>query len=86
MKCRIKEHERYIKQKDMQKAVAAYIYDLKHDSPHYFDPILDNYKLIKTVNLPYKLDAHESIYMSINDNLLNIDASPIESHLFTLTK
>lgn len=84
--CRIKEHERYIKQKDIHKAVAAHTFDLDNESPHFFDPILENYKLIKTVNQPYKLDAYESLYISNGENLINIDASPIESNLFTLAK
>lgn len=80
---RIKEHERYIKQKNLRTSLALHAYDLNNDAPHLFDPN-QNYKIIKAVSQPYKLDAYESLYISVTDNLLNIDDCPIQSNLFTL--
>ncbi|XP_055847146.1 uncharacterized protein LOC129912767 [Episyrphus balteatus] len=86
VECRIAEHQRYINNKDIQKAVAAHAFDLTHTEPHNMTPLLDNYKLIKSVPLPSKLDAYESINMSITENLMNIEESPITSNLFALAK
>lgn len=83
--CRIKEHKQYINKKSMHTSIAAHVYDSNNDEPHLFDPI-ENYKLIKNVNQPCKLDAYESLYISINDKLLNIDECPIQSNLFALAK
>lgn len=50
------------------------------------NPLRNNYRILKNVNLKSKLDAYESAYMALNDDLINIDDSPIDSFLFKLAK
>ena len=74
---------RSIKNKDVQKAIPAHVYNTNDSIKHNITP-LDNVKLIKNVNDPKKLDAYESIFIAKEKYLMNLEKGPIESPLFDL--
>jgi len=79
---RVTEHLRSIKNKDVQKAIPAHIFDPDHNFKHNINSFDNNVKLIKTVYNSKKLDAYESIFIATNHNLMNLEKGPIESPLF----
>ena len=83
LQTRITEHMRSIKNKDVQKAIPAHVYNTNHSSKHNINS-LDNVKLIKHINDPKKLDAYESIFITKEKHLMNLEKGPIESPLFDL--
>ncbi|XP_055922726.1 uncharacterized protein LOC129953577 [Eupeodes corollae] len=83
---RFNEHHRSVKKKEIDKAIAAHIFDPNNDSPHKITSFDDNFKLLKKVNKPNKLDAYESIHIYINNNLMNLEPGPIDSKLFSAIK
>ena len=83
---RFSEHLRSIKKKETDKAIAAHMFDVNNNFPHTITSFTDNFKLIKHINKPYKLDAYESIYIHLNDDLMNLEPGPIDSQLFNVIK
>ena len=81
---RVSEHLRTIKNRDVQKAIPAHIFDPNNSHPHKITSLEENVKLIKIVNNSTKLDTYESIYISKTKNLMNLENGPIESPLFKL--
>lgn len=81
---RINEHLRSVKNMELHKAIPSHVFDLNNSRPHHIESFENNVKLIKNVNKPSKLDAYESLYIAINDNLMNLENGPIESPLFKL--
>ncbi|XP_055850342.1 uncharacterized protein LOC129914917 [Episyrphus balteatus] len=84
---RFNEHLRSVKKKEIDKAIAAHIYDPNNDNQHTITSFDNNFKLLKKVNKPNKLDAYESIHIHINNNLMNLEPGPIiDSQLFNALK
>lgn len=75
---------RSIKNRDVQKAIPAHIFNPENTSKHQITSFENNVKLIKSVNNARKLDAYESFYISTEKNLINLEKGPIESPLFDL--
>ena len=74
---RIKEHERALKNKQVEKsAIAAHCIEEGHS--------LKAYKLLKEVRNNYQLDAWESLYIEKGQDLVNTGEQPIRSSLFEL--
>lgn len=73
---RINEHLRSVKNMELHKAIPSHVFDLNNSRPHHIESFDNN------VNKPSKLDAYESFYIAINDNLMNLENGPIESPLF----
>jgi len=86
IKKRFDEHHRSIKNKEIDKAIAAHIYNTDNSHPHKIISFEDNTKLLKNVKNQHKLDAYESFYISTSPNLMNFDDGPISSPLFSLFK
>jgi len=85
LKNRYDEHLRAVRLKNMNNAVAVHAYDLNNSAPHtQFSS--ENIRLVKMVNNSTKLDAYESIYISINKNLMNLEPGGIQSPLFECIK
>lgn len=80
IKVRFKEHSSHIKYNRPEKSsVATHALTTNH-----FDLKSDNVKLLKHVTNHRRLDAYESIYIHINENLMNSDDGNIISPLFNL--
>jgi len=86
VKKRFDEHHRSVKNKELDKAIAAHIFDIDNERPHKIVSFDENVKLIKNVTNPIKLDAYESVYISSSRNLMNLDEGPINSPLFEILK
>lgn len=86
LRARIEEHLRAVRLKRTDNAIAAHAYDLNHSEPHNVFSFENNVRLLKNVNNPTKLDAYESLFISINDNLMNLEPGAIESPLFNCIK
>jgi len=83
---RISEHLRSIKNRELHKAIPAHVFDPDNEHLHRITSFDENVKLIKPVTNSRKLDAYESIFISTNDNLMNLEKGAIESPLFKLLK
>ena len=79
---RVSEHLRSIKNREVQKAIPAHIFNVNNSHKHNINSLEENVKLIKTVNKSRKLDDYESLYISRTKNLINFESGPIESPLF----
>ena len=74
---RIKEHQRALKNKQVEKsAIAAHCIEEGHS--------LKSYKLLKEVRNNYQLDAWESLYIEKGQDLVNTGEQPIRLKLFEL--
>jgi len=81
---RVKEHIRSIKNRDIQKAIPAHMFDPDNTHAHKLTSLEENVKLLKPINNSRKLDAYESFYIYKTKNLMNLENGPIDSPLFKL--
>ncbi|XP_036322153.1 uncharacterized protein LOC118736162 [Rhagoletis pomonella] len=72
--------------KKIDNAIAAHAFDLNNTRPHNSISMEENVRLLKNVRNPAKLDAYESLFISINNNLMNLEPGAINSPLFSCVR
>lgn len=83
-KTRLNEHKQAIENNFPNKsAVAEHMLKIR-ENENFHNIDFEKSKLIKIVNDNWKLDAYETLYMTKENQLINLEDAPISGHLFSI--